>query len=489
MTRFICICFFIFFVFQSYAQKFISKNQYSVESALLISTSKVNPFFLRTIKNGEVPFNSNFGSIRLEAKHEYDSTYTADRKLEKFSYGYGLRTAMNIGKSSNAVLTEAYAKVRYGVFEIYAGRRREIVGLVDTIMTSGSFIWSGNALPIPKIQISIPNYTPILKNGLIAIKGTYAHGWMGDGDSVKNVWLHQKTFYMRVGKPAWRFRFFGGFNHQVQWGGKPTKAYYEAATNQVISKYDTDFNTYLDVVTGLSLNRNSDGLTTGAPANEALNRAGNHLGSVDIGFEYTGKLNNILMYRQSFYEDGSLYYLNNIKDGLYGISLTRKNVNVGITKICFEYLYTKNQGGEGTYKSTIPQLRGNDSYFNNGVYKDNWIYRNNIIGTNYFQTLNNQINPINTLFYSPNFIGINKVEMVYLSCQIKLNDYEINSKMSYSNQESMFFNLTYKNQFSLYESIQKSYNKLQIKLGLAYDYGMVLKNSLGTNINLKYIIQ
>ncbi|KAF4530856.1 hypothetical protein B566_EDAN018889, partial [Ephemera danica] len=58
-------------------------------------------------------------------------------------------------------IQEAYAKAKWKAFELYAGRRKEIQGLVDTTLTSGSYIWSGNTLPMPKIDLSIQNYTSL----------------------------------------------------------------------------------------------------------------------------------------------------------------------------------------------------------------------------------------------------------------------------------------------------------------------------------------
>ncbi|WP_373511125.1 hypothetical protein [Persicitalea sp.] len=115
--------------------------------------------------------------------------------------------------------------MRYGAFELYAGHRREIVGLVDTTLTAGSYIWSGNALPVPKVQLSIPDYTPVLfKNKILAVKGQYSHGWFGSGDSTRNYYLHQTALYVRLGKPSWRFRMHGGFNPPGPMGGRPHRS-------------------------------------------------------------------------------------------------------------------------------------------------------------------------------------------------------------------------------------------------------------------------
>ena len=54
-------------------------------------------------------------------------------------------------------------------------------------------------------------------------------------------------------------------------------------------------------------------------------RLGDHLGSIDLGFEYDFKNVRLLAYRQNIYEAGALYYMANISDGLNGLSLTHTN--------------------------------------------------------------------------------------------------------------------------------------------------------------------
>ena len=338
----------IFIVFLTNGQGILEKSQASFSSGFIVSTDSITPFLMRSNQYGLVPFKSNTAYLNANIHKEYDSLYTIDRKLKPFGYGYGLELHANLGTVNQMLLPVGYAKIRYKAFEIYAGRRREIQGLVDTLGTMGSYIWSGNALPMPKVEISIPNYTPILGHGLISIKGNYAHGWFGKGDSVQNVWLHQKSFYMRIGKPTWKVRMYGGFNHQVQWGGYPTVPFYDEVSKQIINKYGTDWPTYIKVVSGVSVNRNGDGLSQGGPANEAWNRAGNHLGSLDLGIDIKIKNALFMIYRQSIFDDGSLYYLNNIADGLNGISIKKQN---GILRnICIEFLNTSNQGGDKIWR-------------------------------------------------------------------------------------------------------------------------------------------
>ena len=287
LTIFHFTLFFLIGNLSSTAQDFLKTAKITTSTGFIVSTNGTNPFLLRSNQYGLVPYKSNIAYLNGNIRKEYDSLYTINRKLKPFNYGYGIEIHANIGKVNQMLLPVVYSKVRFKAFELYAGRRREIQGLVDTLGTIGSFIWSGNALPMPKVEISIPNFTPVLGHGLISIKGNFAHGWFGNGDSVQKVWLHQKSFYAKIGKANWKIHLIGGFNHQVMWGGYPSVPFYDYKSKETISKFGSSFPTFLKVVSGVSLNRHGNALITpnGVPSNEAINRAGNHLGTIDLGID------------------------------------------------------------------------------------------------------------------------------------------------------------------------------------------------------------
>ena len=471
-----------------FAQEFIKNSHYQTEVGTYLSTSVNTPFWLRSNQYGIVPLESQFFTLRGAAHKEYDSTRNEQNRFKKFSYGYGLNTVINVGKVSQIYLPEAYIKARFGIFEFYGGRRREIFGLVDTILTSGSYIWSGNALPVPKLQISIPNYTSILGHGLIALKGGYAHGWFGSQGSVKNYYLHQKWLYGRIGKPNWKIKFYGGFNHQVQWGGYPIKPYTEKETGRLISNFGNDFKTYLNVVTGVSLNTKGGLALDGVPLNEAWNRSGNHLGTLDIATEINFKRFDLLIYRQSIYEDGSLFFLNNISDGLLGLSLTRKNIQKGIVKVCFEYLNTTNQGGS-QYVDDISQLRGNDNYFNNGIYENGWTYNKNVLGTPLMTQLN-QINDglLSRYIYSDipdSYIINNRIQGYNISISGKIQKLNFTAKILWSHNLGLYATPFYANQFSYLQHINYQLPKYTLVSSLSIDKGKLYANNLGCYFGIR----
>jgi hypothetical protein len=461
-----------------FAQKVLKKTKIEGTLGGIISSDSTTPFLLRSKQYGLVPLKSGIAYFNLSLKKEYDSLYTtARKKLKKFDYGYGLETHVNFGKTNQILLPVAHIKFRFGAFEFYGGRRREIQGLVDTTGTMGSYIWSGNTLPIPKIEVAIPNYTPIMRNGLIAIKGNFAHGWFGKGDSVQNVWLHQKSFYARIGKPRWKVHFFGGFNHQVQWGGYPTKPFYDELSKQTINRFSSDFPTFIKVATGVSLNNQGQGLNTGSPANEALNRAGNHLGSVDIGLQMTLSSYRILLYRQSFYEDGSLFYLNNIKDGLLGFSIHAKDKI--IKHISLEYFDTRSQGG--SLFEWTPELRGRDDYFNNSLYLDGWTYKGQTIGNPLLTP--NRVKSINA-FKSNSRILNNRLRAFQFSTLYALFETQMRSQVISSLNLGTYNYPTHLSQISLLQSFERAYKGYKVQLNFAGDIGEFWTDNFGTNLTI-----
>ena len=463
----------------SFAQNLFSNTKYQLEAGTYLSTSGVNPFWLRSNQYGIVPLQAPILAFRGSAHKEYDSTKNNNQKLKKFGIGYGFWGVANVGKQSGLLLPEAYLKVRYGAFEFYGGRRREIMGLVDTALTSGSYIWSGNTLPMPKIQISIPNYTSIIGHGLISVKGTFAHGWFNnDRPFTKHVKLHQKSFYARLGKNSWKIRMYAGFNHNVQWGG-------ESPFYSIDGKLPDGFKNYIYVVTG------KRGTITNSPTTSDFdaNRVGNHLGTVDIGVDIKIANADLFLYRQNIYEDGSLFYLNNITDGLNGISWTFKHAQI-IKKVGFEYLNTSSQGGSifTLSENAPPELRGADSYFNNGQIRDGWTYKNSIIGTPFIQNyylnfkINNQLKDF--------FIENNRIQLVNITIMGNLSkDLSFGLRSSISTNYGTYIDPTDNplKQTSTLLSLTKStfyFENTTLNLNLSLDTGSLYTSTFGTHIRI-----
>ena len=487
-TLYFCCIFSILF-----SQKLTSNIKYQVESGFILASNQT-PFWLRTNQYGIVPQKQPILTFRGGAYKDY-GTREINQPPKKIDFGYGFSSVVNIGKVNQLYLLEAYFKTHYKSLEFYVGRRKEVVGLVDSVLSSGSYAWSGNALPMPKVQLSIANYVPIIGKGLVSVKGSYAHGWFNN-DVLSQSYLHQKSFYGRFGKPNWKIKFYGGFNHQVQWGGKINLPYKLSTVRS--NQLPSGFNDYIFAVSGISLNyksrqKNID--TTKYTDFDLTNRVGNHLGTIDVGIEWSDKRAKVLIYRQSIYDDGSLFALANIMDGLNGISIIPfkpSNRKISIEIITFEFLNTSNQGGAIGPTSTVPEIRGRDNYFNHPQFLNGWSYQNKTIGTPFITPSEDikstfpkyQIsNPPQYLEY---FTNNNRVKVYYLGTQLRLfNKYHYTFRGSYSkNFGSYDVPFTNNSKGISQTSIQNSLS-FDIKTGLivnvnwAADFGGLYSNSNG----------
>src|SRR5664280_115707 len=199
-----------------------NRFSYSLGSSAGYITPGQVPFWLRSNQFGNIPIDNASLSLFGAIHKDYNKSRT-----RIFDWGASAEGRANIGDRSNLILIEGYAKVRISIFEIRAGRSKEITGLCDTSLSCGSFSVSGNTPGIPKVQISIPEfYTLPILGKLFAFKGNYAHGWVGKTPFLNldtillnpRTYIHQKSLYGRFGKPEWKWKLYGGFNHQVLWG-------------------------------------------------------------------------------------------------------------------------------------------------------------------------------------------------------------------------------------------------------------------------------
>jgi Capsule assembly protein Wzi len=448
------------------------KIQKEITAGFNLATNTNTPFLIRANQFGTVPYKSGVFFISPKIQKDYDSLYsTKTKRLRTFDYGFVLEPHINLGVANQILLPQAYIKARWRAFEFLAGRRKEIVGLVDTTNTMGSFSVSGNALPIPKVEISMQNYTSILGRGLVSIKGNFAHGWFGSSDSVQKFFLHQKSLYLRIGKPEWKAKLFFGLNHNVQWGGRPTKPYIDAKTKKLVSTYGNDLRTLIFVASGVSLNTNKEQTVSGA-SNEAGNRAGNHLGTLDIGIEFKTSFAKIFMYRQNLYEDGSLYYLNNIEDGLNGISIS--NINLPIKKITVEYLNTSNQGGN-YFSDRASELRGQDNYFNNSIYSGSWRYKGNTVG-------NALLNNDKLQTKQKEFITNNRVQSIYVGLDFSTFNLQQHIGAVLNRNYGTYGNFIDLRQNSFVYTLYKNIQNIDIRASLSSDVGSYYTNSVGFSL-------
>ncbi|MBX2921991.1 MAG: hypothetical protein KF746_07355 [Chitinophagaceae bacterium] len=453
-----------------------------------VSSNNAAPFWLRTNKYGSIPVEGVSASLLAAVKKDYN----ANKDL-LMDWGFSLEARANIGKRSNFLLIEGFAKARMSIFQLKAGRAKDVSGLVDSTLSSGAFALSGNALGIPKIELSIPTYWNIPFTGnILAIKGSFSHGWFGktklnytEHATEVSSYYHQKTFYGRIGKPEWRWKLYAGFNHQVMWGN-------EKQINGSEAFPLSDFETYWYVISGKAY---------GTPGILATSKVGNHIGSIDQAFEYNFDDLGIHFYHQFFYEVGGLYYGNNVKDGLWGIAFKNKRVDktkLGWKKVLFEYWGSKSQGGELDAPITPS---GDEDYYNNYTYYNGWTYGGENMGNNF---LTNKKYALQHLPSRPKeYIVNNRVILFHTGIEGHVGEWNCTGKFSFSRNFGTYGSSSIGGsmgeerfpgpppyfeevrQLSIFLNANKTFgNNYCIGFSFALDSGKLLPNSAGAQITL-----
>ena len=201
----------------------------------------------------------------------------------------------------------------------------------------------------------------------------------------------------------------------------------------------------------------------------------------------------LYIYRQNIYEDGSLFYLINIADGLNGIRLRRNDPKAIVRDILFEFLNTTSQGGP-EFIIDDPKKRGKDDYFNHQQFRDGWAYRQHTIGTPFIPpalgpqdqypsgtfTANNRV-----YVFHAGIAGSIPVRWSFLSGPLAYQ-----TKLSFS-QNFGTYNNPYsvaRNQFSAYAGMSAPLDVLGgilLSGSIAVDSGTLYQNSVGTFISLR----
>ncbi|MFD2935954.1 capsule assembly Wzi family protein [Spirosoma flavum] len=469
--------------------------RYSVEIGGLATSSPQSPFWLRTNQYNTVPVRGSFGTTRLGIVRDYkprsDSTIKHKSRLD---WGFGLYAVANAGPKPTSdnpavLLPDAYIKVRFKYLELYGGNRREVFGLGDTLLTSGFVAWSGNAMPFPKIQLHTPDFVPLgFTKKLLAFRAGYAHGWFINS-YIQGGYLHQKYLYGRIGKPNWRVRFYGGLNHQVQWGGH---ADYLIGTPLAVNGHlSTSFQDYLALVIGIYPDALENARFTSF---DGTNRLGNHVGSYDAALEWKGDKSNWLLYHQHMYDDASGLALQNVPDGLTGLRYLNhsiKNSRFRFQRVVLEWLSTTDQSGP-TFDPTA-RYQGADNYFNHSQYIQGWSYRGRTIGTPFIMPRADLTPAIGNGFAGNGYYPNNRVVAWYLGA---IGTFRrgptVTTRLSYSRNFG-----SYKqpypqvfHQLSTSLAAQWPINKwpgMLLTTSLALDRGELLPDSFGSYVSLKKV--
>ncbi|MCC5613152.1 capsule assembly Wzi family protein, partial [Nostoc sp. CHAB 5834] len=380
-----------------------------------------------------MPRNGTSGLIQAGTTGQFTKATHPNRGIS-----YGIDVVGIAGKQPTVLLPQAYVSINGGWFNVWAGRKKEIIGLGDSTLTSGFYSWSGNALPITKVQVGTNGFVPLgFTKGLVSINAFFAHGWFPNTDSIQGSYLHQKAVYGRIGKPSWKVKLYGGLIHNAQWGGQSS---FLGTVTSINGKLPSTVKDYLSVIIAKQP-KEADVYSEF----DRVNQIGNHLGSVDVGAELELARWNVLGYYQHAFEDKSGLKFVNFPDGLYGIRFKRKPIGAPasfrVNQLTIECLTTMNQSG----LVLGPKLQGIDDCFNNFQYLNGWTNQRQIIGTPFLSPrsdVKQEWRDLPTGPYKPSLTVINnRVQVIHVGgAGTFRSGIQVQTKLSYSSNYGLIRN-------------------------------------------------
>lgn len=460
----------------------------NLEASTFLSSSNQVPFWLRANQYGTVPNESKLGQFQVLLKRPYqsnDTIYSLNQK--KFDYGFGLNPVINLVKNKTQfIYPEAYFKIRVQKLELAIGSRKQVIGLGDSTLSSGNMINSQNAIPIPKIFLGSLGFItiPIWQN-LLSVNGGISVGLNND-NYIKNAYLHQKYFYIKLGKPKSRVNFFIGIHHEVMWGGEAEylKLQPDIATN---GKLPSSLKYFGNIFLGTRPK-----ISNNLSAFDQDYRIGNHVGTYDFGITADlKKAGDFFLYHQHIFEDVSGATFKNIPDGLYGLSWKPKYTKAArwqLKKVVLEYMHALSQSGS-SFLVPNSTYQGNDNYFNHSQYFHGWSFKDRTKGNPLFVPRPDLPEKITKTY--PNYFPSNRIRALYLAFESSINkQIELTGKLSASKNfgTNDFPFIEPLNQYSALVGVEyripKFYNS-ELGILVAKDAGNYLNKNTGLRLVLR----
>ncbi|NTV03078.1 MAG: capsule assembly Wzi family protein [Chlorobiaceae bacterium] len=298
---------------QLFAAKPAWVDSVEVSTGTILSSKHELPFWLWANKDGRVPQAGNSSFTRLRVTKQSN-----DRK--QFDWMYGFDATWRSNDTQPPVRwTDAWAGIAYKKVRFTAGRKSEIIGLADTLLTAGPEVYSRNAPTIPKIAISTRGYVGLTNN--LSVNAGLAHGWFGNDPFTTSPWLQEKYLFFRLGDtwPDDGVNFYAGIHDNCIWGG---------------NGQPSSFSDFLRVLRGRS---------GGSSASESdqQNTLGDHKGTLETALQFKGSDRDWYFYGMSMYDDNIGLRLFQPGDWLIGASLIFKDPDSRVQRINIECLDTR----------------------------------------------------------------------------------------------------------------------------------------------------
>ena len=351
--------------------------QLNVQTSVVVSSSSTTPFWFQSNRFGHF---SGEGTQFLTRIY-YDDIIESDGP---FTLLYGADLIARPGRESTASFNRGYLKLQAYGFELAAGRFVQISPGYPSGLGMGSLGISRNVTPIPKVSFAVPTYLPVpFTKEFIKFRGHLIHGWLGSERFTEDVLLHEKVGYLKFGGNL-PVNLYAGLAHYTKWGGN------NHPRQGDIPKRFSDYWNVFFVMGG-------DEFTPGQEQTYAL---GDHLGVWDFGADLELGDTNIKLYRQFPIETKFNLKLQSAQDALTGILIELPDDNSSFLRsFIYEYMYTKYQAGPRRPNVggdlSVDLYRGNQNYYNHGLYRTGWVYNFRTIGNPLFKPVDSNLGIIN----------------------------------------------------------------------------------------------
>lgn len=340
--------------------------RYEAEIHATFSSGRNTPFWLVNNLQGLGSPEKNNGYVRAGIFKEIDHD-------KRFSWGAGVDLIGAWRNSAPFQIHQLYGELKYRALGIMLGSKEMWDDANDPKLSSGSMLFSGNAIPIPQLRVGILEYVPFPKtNGWLNIKGYLAFGmftdsgwqksWVAEGSKrTENALYHSKGLWLRFGDLK-RKPFEGEFGVEMatQFGGTTIKG-------GKVLHLGSGLLDWLRALIPLYIHKDTF-------LGDERSVDGNMLGQYTFGLKYSPVDADwsIRGYYEHFFEDESMMFLEYgpWKDCLAGVEAVLPK-NRFVSKVVYEFLYSKDQTSAVFHNSTddVPeQISGRDNYYNHSVY-------------------------------------------------------------------------------------------------------------------------
>ena len=378
--------------------------------------------------------------------------------LKKWGYTYGGNMFYSWAGITDFHPNEYYIGLRFRSLILKIGAEADPVIYGGLSSTNGNMLRSGNARPVPGLSLTTNGFIPFpFAKKKFLYRFQFEEGILKDKQAVVNAHLHHKNFYLKgVVSPSLSLSV--GLEHYVFWGG------YSPIFGQ-----QPGWTEYFRYILGLKGGK-------GAALSDQANVAGNQLGSYNLMIKKEWTTTSADFYWNHPFEDRSGGELDNIRDGLWGIHLKKKKRETLITDVVYEYMYTLNQSGPVHLQpAPTPQDperrtgRGDDNYFNHGLYTSGYTHYQRMMGTPLFVPETDD-DSISKGFQSTRMWMHHLGLSGFLSRRVSWKSLMTWSR-NFGSYENVYLNPL--NEFSFLTEISYMADKLplEVKAGLAGDYG------------------